>query len=38
MGLFEELTGKYPLEDVPPLGSCLILLQNAKSFLEERPA
>jgi len=25
LGLFEELTSKYPLEDVPPLGRCLIV-------------
>ncbi|MEM1581170.1 MAG: hypothetical protein QXK89_01480 [Candidatus Bathyarchaeia archaeon] len=25
MGLFEELYSKYPVEDVPPLGSCLII-------------
>ncbi|MEM2150962.1 MAG: GcrA family cell cycle regulator [Candidatus Bathyarchaeia archaeon] len=28
MGLFEELIGKYPLEDVPPLGSCLVVPAN----------
>ncbi|MEM1674281.1 MAG: GcrA family cell cycle regulator [Candidatus Bathyarchaeia archaeon] len=37
MGLFEELIGKYPLEDVPPLGSCLIIPANEfKSEWEER--
>jgi len=37
LGLFEELIGKYPLEDVPPLGSCLVIPSSEfKREWEER--